>query len=98
MQDKYAVEKKEIKDLFDMNKGGYGYSRITLEMWNRRYPINHKTVQRLMTEMGLKCKIRKARYRSLRDNLARLPQMSLHATLLLLNRTVNGLPMLLKST
>jgi len=67
-------------------------------MWNRGYPINHKTVQRLMTEMGLKCKIRKARYRSLRDKLAKLPQMSLHATLLLLNRTVNGLPMLPKST
>lgn len=63
-EDKYAVEKKEIKDIFHEHKGRYGYRRITTELHNRKYVINHKTVQRLMTEMDLKCKIRKVRYRS----------------------------------
>lgn len=71
-QDKYAVEKKEIKDIVDKNKGRYGYRRVTLEMWNRRYPINHKTVQRLMTEVGLKCKIRKVRYRSYKGQVGKI--------------------------
>lgn len=63
-KDKYATEKEEIKDIFHEHKGRYGYRRITAEMRNKGYVINHKTVQRLMVEMGLKCKIRKVRYRS----------------------------------
>lgn len=63
-EDKYAAEKKEIKDIFHEHKGRYGYRRITAEMRNRKYIINHKTVQRLMVEMELKCKIRKVKYHS----------------------------------
>ena len=63
-KDKYALEKEEIKDIFHEHKGRYGYRRITAEMRNRNHIINHKTVQRLMDEMGLKCGIRKVRYRS----------------------------------
>lgn len=63
-KDKYALERKEIKDIFHEHKGRYGYRRITAEMRNRNHAINHKTVQRLMIEMGLKSQIRKVRYRS----------------------------------
>lgn len=52
--DKYAIEKEEIKDIFNKNKGRYGYRRITLELRNRGYIINHKTVFRLMKQLGLK--------------------------------------------
>lgn len=52
-EDKYKVEKDEILSIFNENKGRYGYRRITLEMRNRGYIINHKTVARLMQIMGL---------------------------------------------
>ena len=70
--DKYAMEKKEIKDIFHEHKGRYGYRRITDEMHNRKYVINHKTVKRLMDEMGLKCKIRKVRYRSYKGEIGKV--------------------------
>ena len=71
-KDKYAVEKEKIKDIFHEHKGRYGYRRITDEMHNRKYVINHKTVQRLMDEMGLKCKIRKVRYRSYKGEIGKV--------------------------
>ncbi len=52
--DKYKEIKDEILSIFHENKGRYGYRRITLELKNRRYKINHKTVARLMRVMGLK--------------------------------------------
>ena len=66
-EDRYVVEKKEIRDIFHEHKGRYGYRRVTQEMRNRKYIINHKTVQRIMMEMGLKSKVRKVRYRSYRS-------------------------------
>lgn len=71
-KDKYAAEKKEIKDIFHEHKGRYGYRRITAEMRNRKYVMNHKTVQRLMDEMGLKCRIRKVRYRSYKGEIGKV--------------------------
>ena len=53
-EDKYKVEKHEILLIFQENKGRYGYRRIALEMRNRGYIINHKTVAKLMRMMGLK--------------------------------------------
>lgn len=41
-------------------------------MRNRGYEINHKTVQRLMNEMGLQCKIRKVRYRSYKGEVGKI--------------------------
>lgn len=41
MADKYAEEKKEVRDIFHEHKGRYGYRRITAEMRNRGYTINH---------------------------------------------------------
>lgn len=64
-EDKYKVENDEILSIFHENKGRYGYRRITLEMRNRGYIINHKTVARLMKIMGLQSIQRpKRRYNS----------------------------------
>ena len=52
-EDKYKAEKDEILSIFHENKGRYGYRRITLELKNRGYVINHKTVARLMKIIGL---------------------------------------------
>ncbi|EFY02236.1 IS3-Spn1, transposase [Streptococcus dysgalactiae subsp. dysgalactiae ATCC 27957] len=54
------------------NKGRYGYRRIHLELKNRGYKVNHKKVQRLMTELGLKARIRaKRRYNSYKGEVGK---------------------------
>ena len=63
-EDKYAQAKAEIAAIYHENKGRYGYRRITDELHNRKMYLNHKTVQRLMKEMGLICRVRMKKYRS----------------------------------
>ena len=63
-QDKYAQAKAEITAIFHENKGRYGYRRVTDELQNREIHLNHKTVQRLMKELGLVCRVRMKKYRS----------------------------------
>ena len=63
-QDKYACAKAEIAAIYHENKGRYGYRRITDELHNRKIYLNHKTVQRLMKELGLVCRVRMKKYRS----------------------------------
>ena len=63
-RDKYALIKEEITSIYHENQGRYGYRRITMELHNRGYVINHKTVQRLMKLLGLKCMVRIKKYRS----------------------------------
>ena len=70
--DKYKTEKKLIAYIFHEHKGRYGYRRITVEMRNRGYIINHKTVQRLMNDMGIKSQIRKVRYRSYKGDVGKI--------------------------
>ena len=63
-EDKYAHAKAEIAAIYHENKGRYGYRRITTELHNRKIHLNHKTVQRLMKELGLVCRVRMKKYRS----------------------------------
>ncbi len=70
--DKYRVEKEEITAIYHENQGRYGYRRITLEMRNRGYVINHKTVSRLMKALGLKCKVRIKKYRSYKGEIGKI--------------------------
>lgn len=70
--DKYALENETIKSIFHEHKGRYGYRRVTAEMRNRGFGINHKTVQRLMINMCLKSQIRKVRYRSYKGEVGRI--------------------------
>lgn len=69
---KYDTERELIREIFHEHKGRYGYRRITAELHNRGYGINHKTVQRLMKSMGLKCQIRKVHYRSYKGKVGRV--------------------------
>ena len=46
-RDKYEREKQEIQDIFNANRGRYGYRRVTIAMRSRGYVINHKTVRKL---------------------------------------------------
>ena len=70
--DKYAKIKDEIHAIYHENQGRYGYRRITLELRNRGYCINHKTVQRLMKSIGIKCMVRVKKYRSYKGEVGKI--------------------------
>ena len=70
--DKYSELKDVIKQIFSENKGRYGYRRITMELHNRGYRVNHKTVQKLMRQCGLKCEIRRRKYRSYKGEVGKV--------------------------
>ena len=71
--DKYEREKQEIQDIFNANKGRYGYRRVTIAMRSRGYVINHKTVRKLMKSLGLKGKQRKNdKYHSYRGTVGKV--------------------------
>ena len=71
-QDKHEDVKAEILAIYHENKGRYGYRRITMELHNRRLLINHKTVQRLMKEIGLVCRVRMKKYRSYKGEVGKI--------------------------
>lgn len=62
--DKDAELKTLIQEIYDEHKGRYGYRRIRDELHNRGHKINHKKVQRIMKDLGLKCMVRMKKYRS----------------------------------
>ena len=70
--DKYAQTKEEIKAIYHENKGRYGYRRITTVLHNRGFLLNHKTVQRLMRELGLVCRVRIKKYRSYKGEVGKI--------------------------
>ena len=70
--DKYASVKEEITAIYHENKSRYGYRRITAELRNRKLPLNHKTVQRLMKELGLVCRVRTKKYRSYKGEVGKI--------------------------
>lgn len=70
--DKYEMEKAEITAIYHENKGRYGYRRITIELDRRGIHLNHKTVQRLMKELGLVCRVRMKKYRSYKGEIGKI--------------------------
>lgn len=64
--------KSAIDQIYHENKGRYGYRRITLELRNREYTINHKTVQKLMKQLNLKCMVRIKKYKSYRGKVGKI--------------------------
>lgn len=63
-EDKYKKERQIIQQIYHANKGRYGYRRITLELKNRGIVLNHKTVQKIMRQEHIVCKVRRHRYNS----------------------------------
>ena len=70
--DKYAEAKEEITSIYHRNKGRYGYRRITAALRNSGIHLNHKTVQRLMKELGLVCRVRVRKYRSYKGEVGKI--------------------------
>ena len=71
-KDKYLVEKQEIQDIFANSKNTYGYRRITLELRQKGYVINHKTVLKLMKTLKIYGKQRKSKYKSYRGEVGKV--------------------------
>ena len=70
--DKYADAKAEISTIYHENKGRYGYRRITIALRSRGFVLNHKTVRRLMRELGLVCRVRIKKYRSYKGEVGKI--------------------------
>ena len=64
--------KQEIEIIYNENKGRYGYRRITMELHNRGYIINHKTVLRLMKQLNLQCFVRIKKYKSYKGEIGKV--------------------------
>ncbi len=62
---------EQIKQIFSEHKQKYGYRRITLELRNRGYTINHKKVKRLMNKLGLYARVPKTKYKSYRGEISK---------------------------
>ena len=71
VDDKHAVIKDGIRTLYARHKGRYGYRRITAALRLSGMLVNHKTIQRLMGELGLKSLVRIKKYRSYRGAMGR---------------------------
>jgi len=70
--DKYSTIKDEISRIYHENHGRYGYRRITMALRSQGNTVNHKTVRRLMKEIGLRCLVRMKKYRSYKGEVGNI--------------------------
>ena len=70
--DKWAVERQRLVEIYNQNRGRYGYRRLTLALRNEGYSINGKTVRRLMAESGIKCEVRMKKYKSYKGEVGKI--------------------------
>lgn len=82
--DKDTAIKALITAIYHEHKGRYGYRRITEELRNQGHSVNHKRVQRIMGELGLKSIVRMKKYRSYKGHLGKVApnviERDFHAT------------------
>ena len=69
---KYEAAKAAIVSNNEAHKGRYGYRRMTILLRQQGFTLNHKTVQRLMRELNLVCKVRMKKYRSYRGEVGKV--------------------------
>ena len=70
--DGYNDVRHRIHDIYAKHRGRYGYRRITAQLRNEGIAINHKTVRKLLMQMGLKAKRRKQHYRSYKGEVGKV--------------------------
>jgi transposase InsO family protein len=69
---KYSDVKETITAIYHEHKGRYGYRRITAELCKHGFLLNHKTVQRLMKQLNLVCRVRMKKYRSYKGEVGKI--------------------------
>ena len=67
---KYADLMDAITRIFNDNHKRYGYRRITLQLKNEGWIVNHKTVKRLMSKLHLYGITPRAKYKSYKGDLS----------------------------
>ncbi|MBR5677201.1 MAG: IS3 family transposase [Paludibacteraceae bacterium] len=67
-----AVLKKRIYQLYHKHKGRYGYRRITLSLRAEGIVVNHKKVERIMRDLGLKSTVRVVKYHSYKGEVGKV--------------------------
>jgi transposase InsO family protein len=70
--DKYMNAKRAIHDLYQEHKARYGYRRMTAALSQRGLVLNHKTVLKLMRQMGMLSKVKVKKYRSYRGQTGKI--------------------------
>lgn len=70
--DKYKEIKEEITNIYHENNGRCGYSRITIELHNRGFIMNHKIVLKLMEELRLQCSVIARKYKSYKGTIGKI--------------------------
>ena len=70
--DPYLDAKTQISAIYHRHKGRYGYRRVHLELRNQQQYLNHKTVQKLMGQLGLKSTARPKRYQSYKGSVGKV--------------------------
>lgn len=70
--DSDAQLKDVIQSIYEEHEGRYGYRRIRDELANRGQKVNHKKVQRIMKELGLKCIVRMKKYKSYKGTVGKI--------------------------
>lgn len=69
MPDRHDELKAKIRTVYTEHRGLYGYRRVTAAIRRDGHQVNHKTVQRLMSVMGMKSRVRPKKFRSYRGEL-----------------------------
>lgn len=75
MDDKDHKDKEleeEISKIFKQNYEKYGIPRMTIELNNRGYHINHKKVERLMKKLNIKARPKQRKYRSYKGEVGKI--------------------------
>ena len=70
--DTYLDTKMQIKTIFHAHKGRYGYRRVQTALSSQSCYLNHKTVQKLMAQLGIKSTVRPKRYQSYKGALGKV--------------------------
>ncbi len=70
--DPYESLRIQIERIYRENRGRYGYRRITAQLCNEGICVNHKLVQKLMSQMELRAKRRRQHYHSYKGEIGRV--------------------------
>ena len=96
--DKHATAKAEMKRIWIECNGNYGYRRMTRELRAGGIIINHKTVLKMMKQIGLYCHVKMRKYKSYKGEVGRIAPNLLDRDFKLTNRMRNGCLTLLSSS
>lgn len=80
-EDPNANLEKLIKEIFEENKGNYGYRRIQLALKERGMKVNQKKIRRIMRKLGLKgtkFTHKSRKYNSYKGTIGRIAKNLIH--------------------